>query len=225
MANEIQTPGTGTGRTIYATLHNRTSGYVWNTSGGTGAFESFVSGNWGNYQISLTEQGVSNYYVGNMPAAIPAGVYDIQARQQVGGSAAQTDPHVAGGEVQWNGSAPLPLSDLATSGQLGLLSPIRLARGTMILNMPLYLRSSVDHITPFTSGVLSGQISRDGAAFGVLQSGAFTEIGQGWYKLAALTSGDLLANTAALIFSANGISGGAADPLPLSFLLNRTSGQ
>jgi hypothetical protein len=40
MANEIQFNGPGPLRTCYYTVHNRT-GSIWNTSGGTGAFDSF----------------------------------------------------------------------------------------------------------------------------------------------------------------------------------------
>jgi hypothetical protein len=124
----------------------------------------------------------------------------------------------------WNG-ATVGLADLATSGQIGLVSPMRLARGVGILNFPVYLKSSADHVTPFTSGVVSGQISRDNGSFGALQSGAITEIGLGHFNLFALTSGDLLANTVRLHFTATGISGGSSDPLPISLVLQRTSGQ
>ena len=95
----------------------------------------------------------------------------------------------------------------------------------MIQNFPIYLVSATDHVTPFVSGVISGQISRDGGAFGALQSGAFTEIGLGTYKLQALTSGDILCNTAALVFTGTGISGGTSDPRVFTLLLQRTSGQ
>ena len=177
-----------------------------------------------DFAISATEQGSSNFYAASFPAAVPAGVYNLDAHQQTGGSAAQTDPRVAAGEEQWNGTALFPLSDLATSGQIGQIGPIRLARGTMVQNFPIYLKSAADHITPFTSGVVSGQISRDGGAFGVLQSGTITEVGLGSYKI-NLTSGDLNANTVMLVFTANGISGGTSDPLPIAAVLQRVSGQ
>lgn len=222
MSNEVQFTGPGTGRTCYITIHNRV-GQIWSTSGGTGGFDSFISGSWTDYAISATEQGVSNYYQASMPSAMPAGVYNIAAYQQIGGSAAQTDARVATGQEQWNGTALAPLSDTATSGQVGQFAPIRVARGTMIQNFPLYFKSSADHVTPFTSGVCSGQIARDGGAFGALQSGTITERGLGFYDC-TLTSGDLLANSVKLLFSAVGISGGAADPLPFSLILQRTSG-
>ncbi len=224
MAAEIQYRGPGSQRQCYHLIRNQTSGYIWSASGGTGGFESIVSGNYSSYALADTEQGVSNVYVGNAPTALPAGDYAIDARQQVGGSPAWSDPGVAAGDLQWNGSKLLPLSDLATSGQLGTITPMRIARGTMVVNFPFYLKSAADHITPFVSGIVSGQISRDGGSFGALQSGNATEIGLGWYR-ATLTSGDLLANTVALQFSANGVNGGTSDTLPLSLILQRVSGQ
>jgi hypothetical protein len=130
------------------------------------------------------------------------------------------------GDLEWNGTYVTPLSDLATSGQLGQIGPLRIARGTMLQNFQFKLVSSADHLTAFTSGVVSGQIARDGGTtFGPLQSGSFFEIGLGWYGLSALTSGDLLANTAALVITANGISGGTSDQRDFAFVLQRTSGQ
>jgi hypothetical protein len=211
------------GQDCYVQIRNRTSGYIWN---GT-AFETYsqLSGNLASYPVAVTEQGSSAHYVGNFPAAIPAGVYDVTAKTKVQVPYLEGDRVVAAGEIQWNGSAVVPLADLATSGQIGQIGPIRISRGTMVRNFPFKLVSSLDHITPFTSGVCSGQISRDGAAFGALQSGAFSEIGLGWYSLQALTSGDLLANTVALAISARGISGGTADQRDFSFVTQRTSGQ
>ncbi len=116
------------------------------------------------------------------------------------------------------------LNDLATSGQLSLVSPVKIFRGEQILKFPFKLVSSIDHATSFTSGVCSGQISRDGGTFGALQSGAFSEVGLGWYYVQALTSGDLLANTASLVFTANGISGGTSDQRDFGFILQKSSG-
>ena len=224
MAGEIQL-SYQTGKTVYSVIRNHVSGYIWSLSGGSaGAFEQFTSGNWQNYAISLTEQGVSSYYAGNFPSAAAPSVYALTGYNQAGASPLQTDAAIANGNLEWNGSAINPLSDYATSGQLGQIAPIRLARGVALSGFPFYLKSSADHVTPLTSGVVSGQISRDGGNFGVLQSGLFTETGQGWYRT-NFTSGDLLATTVAVLFTANGISGGASDPLPMSFVMQRTSGQ
>lgn len=223
MSGEIQT-SFRTGTTVYALIRNRI-GQIWNTSGGTGAFETYTTAVYTSFAITMTEQGsASAFYAGTFPSAITPGVFSLTAKNQLGGSAAESDPTVAVGDLQWNGTVTFPLSDVATSGQLGQLSPIRLARGTMIRNFPIYMVSAVDHVTPLTSGILSGQIARDGGSFGPFQSGAFTETGLGFYNLQAITSGDALADTAKMLFSAVGISGGNADPRPITFLFQRSSG-
>ncbi len=218
MSNEIQV-SFARGLTVYSTIRNSTSGFIWSVT--SGYFENPISGNAADYGVSLTEEHVTGVYKGNFPPTIPAGVYNVLAKQQIGGSEAQTDPTIGAGDIQWNGSIVLPLSNIVASG---VVQPIRIARGTMVQNFGLYLKSSADHVTPFTSGVVSGQISRDGGAFGVLQSGLVTEVGLGFYRV-HLTSGDLLANTASLLFTATGVSGGVSDPLPMAFVLQRTSGQ
>jgi hypothetical protein len=223
MASEIQFPFGLTGKTVYAIIRNSTA-QAWNTN--TNAFEAYNSGNLSKYAISLVEQGTSSgFYAGTFPSAIVAGVYAIVARQQIGGSQAETDPYVGSeSEFQWNGTYNVPLSDLATSGQVGNFAPIRIARGVMLPNFMFKLVSSVDHVTPLTSGVVSGSISRDGGFFGPLQSGIMSEVGRGWYST-TFTSGDLLANTAAVIFTATGVSGGNSDPRDFGLILQRVSGQ
>jgi hypothetical protein len=221
MAGEVKTKGPGTGRTCYFVVRG-SGNAVWSTAGA--AFEVFTSGNWADYDVALVEQGVSNVYVGNMPSAVPPGVFDIDARQQVGGGPVQTDPVIAAGEVQWNGLKTVPLSDLVTSGMLSQIGPLRIARGVMVPNFPIYLKSAADHITPLVSGTLSGQISKNGGQFGPLQSGAFSEIGLGFYSLQSLTSGDLLADTVALLFTGVSPGGGGSDPLAMSFVTQRVSG-
>lgn len=196
-------------------------------SGGTGAYENFVSGNWDSYDISLVERGLTGIYQGDVPAAVPAGVLAAVAHDQAGGSPAQTDPVAATGDVQWGGTLVLPLSDLATSGQLGRHLPLPVAYGVALSGFMIHLVGAADHVTPLTSGVVSGQVSRNGGAFGALQSGlavgAYVEVGLGWYRL-NLTSGDLAGRVVALNFQAVGVSGGAADPVNLSFITQKTSG-
>src|SRR3990167_3472290 len=115
MANEVQYRGPR-GLTSYFVIANQTSGFFWSTSGGTGGLAAFLSGAWPEYAISTTEQGTCGIYLGNFPSAAPAGVYSIYARQQLAGTAAQTDSSMAEGDLQWNGSVVVPLSILSTSG-------------------------------------------------------------------------------------------------------------
>jgi hypothetical protein len=224
VSGEIKFRGASPGQTNYFRILG-SGNSVWSASG-AGGFGVYNATEWTDYAISATEQGSTNIYIGDVPLAVPGGSYDIDARRQLAASPAVTDPSIAQGMVEWNGSMQIPLFNLATSGQVGQLFPIRLARGVMIQNFPIYFKSSADHVTPFTSGVVSGQIWRDGATSpSPLQSGAFTEVGNGFYNLQALTSGDLLATTVKLLFSAQGISGGQADVLPMSVVLQRSSGQ
>lgn len=223
MSGEVQFISPVAGATCYFLLRNSTS-QIWNSSG-AGAFEAYATANYSSYTIAATQQGTaSSFYAGTFPTAITTpGVYSIVAKKQDGGSAVETDTSIANGDIQWNGTATLPLSNLATSGQVSQVGPVKMTRGAMVQNFPFYLVSSVDHITPLTSGVVSGQIARDNGSFGALQSGAFTEIGLGAYRV-DLTSGDLLCNTATLRFSATGVSGGASDPRVFTLVLQRSSG-
>ena len=222
MAGELQVNGPGTGRTAYALVRSSVSGgEVWNTL--SGGFQVWSDAAYAGYPVSLVEQGSSNYYVGNFPPAIPAGLFSVSAHQQLGGSPAVSDPTFGFGDFNWNGSYPIPLSDLATSGQLGAIAPIKVAKGVAISGFLFQMVSSADHVTPFTSGILSGQASRNGGAFGALQSGSFKEVGLGWYSI-NLTSGDLNGGTVALNFTAVGISGGAADPRNFGFVMQLVSG-
>jgi hypothetical protein len=205
---------------VYFLVRNR-NGLVWNTN--SNAFEVYATANLALYAVTGTEQSTSAFYAGTFPSQIPPGTYSIIAKAQTGGSPAETDATVGGQNLEWNGTAIGPLSDLATSGQVGAALPMRLARQVAVSGYPLYLKSSADHITPFVSGIVSGQINKDWAGFTALGNGVFTERGLGYYSV-NLTSGDLNASTIALLFTANGVSGGSADPLPYSILTQRTSG-
>src|ERR1700727_1651908 len=124
MANEIQANFT-TGKTLYALVRNSVS-LIWNGA----TFESYLSANYSTYIIQMTEQGTSpGFYVGTFPPAIGAGVYGITAHAQNGGSPVETDPPCGVDNFQWNGTTVLPLSNLATSGQLAANGPVKIYRG------------------------------------------------------------------------------------------------
>ncbi len=200
------------------TLVRNTVGQIWNNP--VSGFAGYATGSYSGYVVSAAEQGAASaYYTATMPAA-PPGSYNIVAKQQLGVNPAETDPTVVVGSLEWNGTAVAYLAAIPTSGTV---QPIQLQKGTMVRQYPIYLKSSTDHITPFVSGIVSGQIARDGGAFGPLQSGAFTYQGNGFYALQALTSGDLNANTVSLLFTANNSSGGSSDPLPQTFIMQKGS--
>lgn len=220
MAKEIQA-SYQPGRTVYALIFNAT-GSVYSSA--TLSFVTYSATDYANYVVSLSEVALNaGIYFGNMPAVSP-GVYSIIARDQTGGSTAASDPVIACGDLQWNGSAVASVADAVTSGQFSQVAPLRIARGVAVTAFPFKLVSSADHVTPFTSGTVSGQISRDGGSFGPLAAPSITELGLGWYR-ANLTSGDLLANTIALTFSAANAGGGTSDARDFAFVLQRTSGQ
>ncbi len=211
------------GKSTYVHIFNRTSGYIFN--GTTFEVYSSNSGNLATYAVAATELGsASAHNVANMPVLVPAGTYDIVAKNQTQAPFLESDQTVAGGQVEWTGVKAAPLSDTATSGQLARFLPVNMPRSVAVPNYGIYLVSSLDHVTPFVSGVISGQIRRDGGNWGPLQSGSFTEKGLGSYDLLALTSGDLNASAVFLLFTATGISGGSSDPLPQFILTQPISG-
>lgn len=98
-----------TGNTLYTHVFDAT-GQIWNGS----AFEAPASGNWANYDIAMSEAAAATQiYRGTMPGA-GAGAYSFVVRKQAGGSPAVADIAVAVGDLEWDGSAELPLSDTNT---------------------------------------------------------------------------------------------------------------
>lgn len=111
MAAELQADWV-TGKTVYFLLRNSV-GAIWNGA----TFVAYNSADYANYDIAASEQGTSGFYVGDMPAAA-AGAYSVIAKNQAGGSPAETDLSVADGNVLWNGTAvwaPGVVSSLVTS--------------------------------------------------------------------------------------------------------------
>jgi hypothetical protein len=210
------------GAVLYNLIFAPASGaMVWNTA--LSGFQDFANGSYSGYPLSMTGLGSTSLYTASMPTPIPPGVYNVVAKRQAGATPAITDPTVAQGELQWGGSAVgvVPLSSLATSGQISQFLPTRMSKGHMVRNLTIYLKSAADHISPLLSGIVSGQIIRNSGTFGPLESGAIVELGQGFYNLQALTSGDMNADTIALLFTATSVSGPMADPLPMSIVTQR----
>lgn len=88
------------GQTVYVHIMN-SSGKRWN---GTD-FETYVAGNYADYDVALTEQGTSGVYLGDFPTAITTGgTYAYFGYIQAGGSPAEGDIVVGTGTVTWTGS-------------------------------------------------------------------------------------------------------------------------
>lgn len=99
MANELSLPLGITGQNIYFLVRNSVN-QIWNGAG----FENYTAGNYASYPITATEQGATGFYVGSMPS-LSTGVYNIEARQRVGGSPAQSDLFMGSETMQWGNSA------------------------------------------------------------------------------------------------------------------------
>ena len=219
MSNEIQIAYSQS-KVLYVLIFSKVGTVYNNTSM---AFETYVTANLLQYALSLNQVATSRFYEGNFPTAIPQGSYSLVAFQQIGGMPAESDPPIGTEDnFGWSGTVQLSFSDLATSGQLSIVAPIKVFRGEGIAAFPFKMVSSIDHVTPFTSGIVSGQVSKDGGLFTALAAPNFAEVGLGWY-VATITSGDLNANTVALVFNALGVSGGLADQRDFSFILQRGS--
>ena len=99
MAAEIQFNGS-TGKTHYAQIRN-TVGAIWNGA----SFVAYATADVANYDVAAVEQGTaSSYFTADFPA-VAAGVYDVIAKERVGGAPAEADVTVAEGEIQWNGGS------------------------------------------------------------------------------------------------------------------------
>lgn len=110
MANELR--GVSPSGTLYAHLLDNT-GKRWNGS----AFETYAAGNYSTYDITMTEQGNSQTYVGDFPSTITtAGAFDYYVYLQVGASPAEGDPVIVVGRYNWGGSAVTVGSAGAASG-------------------------------------------------------------------------------------------------------------
>lgn len=198
----------------------------------TGDFIDYDLGSIGTYAMptifsgGMPSQGGTLYYT-DFPQGIPAGVYNVQLFDTGIGSGLN-NPGQGQGQIQWAGDSSgnryvASYSLVISSGLFADAFPTQLSRSYAVRNFPIYLRSPEDHVTPFTSGIVSGQVARNSGLFTALQSGEITEVGNGFYNVMALTSGDLDAETAKLMFIARGISGGWSDPLCYSLVLQRNA--
>lgn len=116
MANELQLQSK-TDWTVYAIIRDFV-GQVWNGS----SWEAYNTGNLGNYDIPMTEQGTaSGFYVADFPATIAAAPhgkpYGITAYRRLGGSPAEGDTVLGVDEIAWKlDEGGVVLADSANHG-------------------------------------------------------------------------------------------------------------
>jgi hypothetical protein len=111
MAAELECDAT-TGTTVYFQVRNSV-GLIWSTV--AVAFEAYQTAHIANYNIAAAEQGsASGYFTASMPAAV-AGEYNVIAKQQAGGSPAETDRTIASGNVHWTGTAIIGAATVLTA--------------------------------------------------------------------------------------------------------------
>src|SRR4051812_40921888 len=98
MSRELRITFQGTA-TLYAIVRRISDGFAWNGS----AFEAWVDGNVGNYDIPLTSRG-GDLYDADMPTAVAACDMRVVFYQQAGGAPAITD-YIVGipKELHWDG--------------------------------------------------------------------------------------------------------------------------
>src|SRR5438874_2767819 len=108
----------------YFVVFNEANGKIWNRASGSVGFETYTAGNYSGYISVASQLGASPFYEGSFPSGIGAGVYGVFAKSQLAGSGSEADTTVAGGTLNWNGSAVVPLSNMASSGQVSLIGPV-----------------------------------------------------------------------------------------------------
>ena len=116
MANEIQVTGLGTGITdLFVYIIQATGADIGKVRDVVaGAWDAFVLADLGDYDVALTEAGVSGIYLGDMPA-LDAGRYIVVPFQGVPASQSIT-AYYDGALMVWNGTAEV--FDIDTSGRV-----------------------------------------------------------------------------------------------------------
>ena len=160
MAKEIQcifTPG----QELYSILLSQ-SGQIWSFSGGGGgAFQVYASGGWSGFTIRLSGfTSLAPVYLGDMPVA-GAGVYNLAAFTFLSGAIpTENDTNVGIGNIEWNGTSPVPLISRAQSGLVpasGAFVVTAIASGTVYLSSGQAVSLNSGQSVLVYSGQLSGQ--------------------------------------------------------------------
>lgn len=105
------------GANIYVVIRN-SLGQVYRAD--TTLFETYLTANLTltKYAIALTEQGTASGMYGlTFPTAIPAGIYSVVAKYRASTNPAESDLTAGAGDVQWDGTAIVPVSTISNLAQ------------------------------------------------------------------------------------------------------------
>lgn len=133
MANEFETSAP-TGTTVKVLLRNSAK-QIWQTT--TSTFVTWVDANRANYLISLTEQGTSGFFSGDMPTAITTP--DTYAVEFWTGTSSNT--FYAGGTFYYNGAA---IAYSTTGSALTTLAYVKDYAGITVTTYDSYLTNRLN---------------------------------------------------------------------------------
>jgi hypothetical protein len=175
-----------TGKTCYAQVRNSV-GQIWSTVGV--AFEAYLTANIANYNIAATEQGTaSGFFTADFPTAITHGVYNVTAKERVGGAPAEIDITVGVGTLEWTGTV------------VGQRSNVK--KNQALSSFEFMVTDSTTH-APTTGKTVTVTRSIDGGVFAAGTLSAVTEVSNGIYKV-DFAAADLNGNVVTLRATATG---------------------
>jgi hypothetical protein len=106
---------TAPGLNLYITIRQKPLYTAWNGS----TMEAYSSGNYANYDIAVSEEGVnSGTYSVDIPASLPAGVYRVVLKRRVGASPSESDPVMGGDDIVYDGTDVVEISLTNIKSQL-----------------------------------------------------------------------------------------------------------
>ena len=101
MTKEIQFDYGTSGAVVYAIVIDKT-GKIYNGA----TFEAINAANWGDYDITMTEESTTGIYTGTFPV-VAEGRYLVSYRLRVGGAVATTDTKLGDQVMEWGGTAAI----------------------------------------------------------------------------------------------------------------------
>lgn len=101
MSTLIVCPAPSTGLTLYGQLADQ-DGQRFNIP--SDQFQSYSSGQWGNYSFALSEQGGSSVYLANVPSSMSPRELLLLVYQQAGGSPVEGDTLIKSQALYWDGT-------------------------------------------------------------------------------------------------------------------------